>query len=130
MLICLLTGMDGIKFEFISFLHLLILFFYISQIVDSVAKGCPLLEYIDLFVDVREEDPLYPELTPLSSLRHLRSAFIHVNFKWYGMPSANREDFRLSLDAIVEQGLLEVSMTTISYSYIKKVFLRKLVFFT
>ena len=87
----------------------------ISQILDSVSKGCPLLEYIDLTVEVVEY-PLLAELIALANLRGLRSVFIHMDFCRHRLQvrPADREDLRVSLYAIVEQGLLEVSvrMTT------------------
>ena len=86
------------------------LFFYISKILGSVTKGCPLLEYIDLHAVSRGEDPLYAELISLSCLRCLRSVFIHmrVDRQGQGMTPEESEDLRVSLDAIVDQGLLEV----------------------
>ena len=82
----------------------------IFQILGSVPKGCPLLEYIDLYVNARE-NPLHAELIALSSLRNLRSVFIHIGFSRDSrrFSPKDREDFLVSLDAIVEQGLLEVS---------------------
>ena len=40
-----------------------------------MAKGCPLLEHIDLHVEAIHVD----ELIALSSLRRLRSVFIHMH---------------------------------------------------
>ena len=58
------------------------------------------------------EDPLNAELIALSCLRRLRSVFIRIfncgNSRT--ITPKNREDFRDSLDAIVDQGLLEVRM--------------------
>ena len=93
------------------------LFLYIPQILGSISKGCPLLEHIDL--DVKgSENPLYADLIALSSLRHLSSVFIYmrVDYDPQRLTPADREDFRASLDAIVEQGLLEVRIriTTMS----------------
>ena len=89
-----------------TILHLLI--FYISQILGSVSKGCPLLEYIDVAVETSEH-PQPAELIALSRLRRLRSVFIDLHV-WRKMTPKDGEDFRVSFDAIVEQGLLEVRM--------------------
>ena len=87
------------------------LIFYISQIVGSEAKECPQLEYINL--DVRgSENPPYTELIALSSLRCLRSLFINMNVNPGGKTPMEKEDLRVSLYAIAEQGLLEVSYAT------------------
>ena len=99
--------MDGIDFDICIFF---------SQIVGSVAKGCPLLEYIDLDFGIDLEDPLCAELIALSSLRHLRSVFISVRDISRTITSKEREDLRFALDAIVEQGLLEVRLNTRNYS--------------
>ena len=86
------------------------LFFYISKILGSIAKGCPLLEYIDLHVICRENLLHIDVLIALASLRRLRSVFIHmfVGSKSESISPAERKGFRVSLDAIVEQGFLEV----------------------
>ena len=86
-------------------------FFYISKILGSLSKGCTLIEYIELNV-IAIENPLFSELSALSSLRRLRSVFINMQID-HDSPSISSEDsehFRVSLDAIVEQGLLEVSI--------------------
>ena len=94
--------------------------FYISKILDSLSKGCSLLEYIDLAVD-RMKNPPYAELIALSSLRSLRSVFIDMyNHSSRKMTPKEREDFRDSLDAIVGQGLLEVRIKMITGSYLYK----------
>ena len=83
------------------------LFFYISKIVSPVANGCPLLEYIDLDM-VQIENPLHIDaLIALSSLLCLRSVFIDMHVL-RGVTPKEKEDFCDSIDAIVEQGLLEV----------------------
>ena len=86
------------------------LIFYVSKILGSVSKGCPQLEYIDLKVCARE-NPLPAELIALASLPSLRSVLILM----FGCRNSRKmtpeeiEDLRVSLTAIVEQGLLEVS---------------------
>ena len=114
------------------------LIIYISKIVGSVAKGCPLLEYFDLHVEAGWQNPLHIEvLIALSSLRRLRSVFINMYVNSGTMTPTQKEDLRVSLYAIAEQGLLEVSIglimrsytpikTNISLSYKFGFFLRKL----
>ena len=98
------------------------LIFYISQILGSVSKGCPLLEYIDVAVD-DWEGPLHDDvLSALSSLRSLRSVFIDLHV-WRKMTPKDGEDFRVSFDAIVDQGLLEVWIWMTARSYVNKNFL-------
>ena len=112
-----LSNWNKLMASIYSFFHLLI--FYVSKIVDSLSKGCSLLEYIDLAVErMYRQNPQYAELIALASLRSLRSVFIDMhNRNSRIMTPKEREDFRDSLDAIVEQGLLEVRMTTRSYFY-------------
>ena len=75
-----------------------------------MAKGCPLLEHIELNVAALWEKPLYAELIALSKLRRLRSVFINMDADSGGMTLTEKEDLHVSLDAIAEQGLLEVSI--------------------
>ena len=86
-----------------------------------MAKGCPLLEHIDFGVEgtaaaaAENGPPLHvDELAALASLHRLRSAFIHINIVRFNprtiMP-ADTEELRAALDAIVDQGLLEVRRT-------------------
>ena len=97
-----------------------IFLFCISQILEFVSKGCPLLEFIDFGLEgtVAEAEnahsPLHVgELAALASLRRLRSAFIHIFIRHDSrriMPT-DKEDLRVSLDALVGQGRLEVSIS-------------------
>ena len=84
--------------------------FIVSKILGFVAKGCPLLEYIDLEVATYWGNPLYAELIALASLRRLRYVFISMYFSLNSrkITPPDREDFRVSLYAIVGKGLLEV----------------------
>ena len=86
-------------------------FLYFTQILGSVAKGCPLLEYIDLQVVWIENSLHIDVLTALASLRHLRSVFIEMYDSVESrtmMTPQEKEGLRVSLEAIVDQGLLEV----------------------
>ena len=83
--------------------------FFDLKILCSVAKGCPRLEHIYLSL-ATSDDHLFAELIALSSLRCLRSIFIRMDVFDEIMPTSEEgEDFRVSLDAIVGQGLLEVN---------------------
>ena len=89
-----------------------LLIFYFSKILGSVSKGCPLLEYIDMGLVVDMEDLLPANLIALASLR-LCSVFISVYFSpLREITPEEIEDFRVSIDAIVEQELLEVRITS------------------
>ena len=95
------------------------LIIYIPQIVGSVAKGCPLLEYFDFDFAAYLEYSLHAaELIALSKLPRLRSVFINMYIYSGVMTPTEKESLRVSLDAIAEQGLLEVSIFTIARSYI------------
>ena len=85
-------------------------YFFLFQILGFVAKGCPLLELVYLNVCWRE-DPVLAGLIALSTLGRLSSLFIYVHFSDRNSPAitpADSEAIRVSLDAIVERGLLEV----------------------
>ena len=121
---------DDLYLKSLSPVHFpLVYFLYIPQITDSVSKGCPLLEHIDLVVGGRENPP-YAGLIALASLPRLRSLFITMYV--YKCPRAitpeEKEDFRVSFDAIIGQGLLEVSISMIKYEelpiyfYIKNIY--------
>ena len=90
--------------------------YFIFKILGSVSKGCPLLEFIHLKVEGRE-NPLRSELIALASHRHLRSVFIFLNglLNWRTITQKDRADFRASLNAIVDQGLLEVRIRITTY---------------
>ena len=80
-----------------------------------MVKGCPLLEYIDLHVNA-SENHFHTELITLASLQRLRSVFIYLYVGINRREMTLREivDLRVSLIAIVEQGLLEVRNISLS----------------
>ena len=92
-----------------SIFHLLICYYFTQIVGSSVAKGCPLLEYFDLSAEV-VENPLYTELIALAKLRRLRSVFIGICVEEHlrGITPEEGEHLRASLQAIIDQGLLEV----------------------
>ena len=106
-------------------------YFYISKILESVSKGCPQLEFIDCGVD-GSQNQLPAKLIALSTLRCLRSVFISIDLALFTLNShritpEDREDIRLSLDAIAEQGLLEVfSLKVDDQFYLREGFLCKI----